>query len=237
MPTVIEGQSFVGQSIHARGQTIADLEIKRCSFDAAGLSLTSDIAKRTTIRDVTVVDCRTNKVQIGPVVLDQVTVDGLLTRDGMFLWAPALRHVVLRGRLGSFAFRREVDPLFGTDAQEAAVRRANGAFYADVDWALDISEAEVHALDLEGVPGHLVRRDPATQVVVTKQKALEGRWRALDLSGTWWDMMLHDYANASGVGAGPDDSIVLAAAKRHKHFRRHLDGLKQLRDAGVAEPD
>jgi hypothetical protein len=161
----------------------------------------------------------------------------LTTTDGLFVWAPALRHVTVRGRIGSIAFRRQLAPATATTAQDAAFQRANAAFYAGVDWAIDISEAEAIELDLEGIPAHLVRRDPATQAVVTKAKAQEGRWRNLDLAGSWWDFVLQDYANAQGVGAGPDDAIVLAAPKRAKKFSTHLRGLQLLRDAGIADPD
>jgi hypothetical protein len=72
--------------------------------------------------------------------------------------------------------------------------------------------------------------------VVTKAKAIEGRWRTLDLSKTWWDLVLHDYANARGVGADADDGLVLVAPRRNRRFSDLLDGLTMLRDAGIAEP-
>ena len=50
---------------------------------------------------------------------------------------------------------------------------ARAAFYAETDWALDISEAKLLGLRCEGVPLHLIRRDPQTQVILDKQ----GRYR------------------------------------------------------------
>ena len=82
------------------------------------------------------------------------------------------------------------------------------------------------------MPGELVRRDPATQVLVTRETALQGVWRALDLSATWWDIALQHLIDDGRIRAH-----VLVAPKRHPRYRRLLDGLKLLRDAGVAEPD
>jgi hypothetical protein len=77
----------------------------------------------------------------------------------------------------------------------------------------------------------LIRRDPATQVVVTRDKAMQGTWRNVDLSGTHWATSLQFMLNRG------DEDIVLVAPKRHRKFKVLLDGLKRLRDAGVAEPD
>jgi hypothetical protein len=76
----------------------------------------------------------------------------------------------------------------------------------------------------------LIRRDPETQVVVTREKAIEGAWRNLDLSKTWWATSLEFFVKRG------DADVVLVAPKRDRKFRDLLDGLKALRDAGVAEP-
>lgn len=236
MNPVIEGRAFHDQDLPADGSLVAGLTVRRCSFSACGLSLTESTDQRLTIRDIAVVDCRTKRVIVGPAVIDSVTIDGLRTDDPLFVWGAALRHTTLKGRIERLVFRRRIASVVASDAVHASFARVNTAFYSDVDWALDITEAEFTEVDLEGIPARLIRRDPATQVVVTKAKAMEGRWRALDLSRTWWGILLGAYANASGVGAGPQDAIVLAAPKRRKDFRHHLDGLKLLRDEGIAEP-
>jgi hypothetical protein len=82
-------------------------------------------------------------------VLEDVVIDGLKTHDPLFVWAAALRHVVIRGRVGSLAFRSRVAPAIAAAAQESAFETANRTFYSTVDWALDISEAEFTEADLE----------------------------------------------------------------------------------------
>lgn len=237
MTEVIAGRSFVGLSLPGDGSTLSGLSIQGCTFDGCGLSATREVSNRLTVKEVLVADCRTNHVRIGPALIDTVTVSNLVTKDPLFVWGACLRHVVLRGRVGRIVFRNQVSPATATDAEEAAFQRANQHFYESVDWALDVSQAEFVEADLEGLPARLVRRDSQTQVVVSRAKALEGRWRSLDLRETWWDVLLHRYANAQGIGTRADDGLVLVAPKRHRRYQALLEGLYRLRDAGVAEPD
>ena len=114
---------------------------------------------------------------------------------------------------------------------QRAFEEANAAFYASVDWALDISEAEFQELSFRGIPGRLVRRDRETQIVVSRQKAMGGEWRKLDLDKTYWQVALELMLERG------DEDVVLVAPKRAKDFKHLLRGLQLLRDAGVAEPD
>jgi hypothetical protein len=72
---------------------------------------------------------------------------------------------------------------------------------------------------------------PFLFLYVYRKKALLGEWKKLDLSKTYWsdwiDLFLKD----------GDLDVVLVAPKRHPKFTDWLDGLKMLRDAGIAEPD
>ncbi len=115
------------------------------------------------------------------------------------------------------------------EEQQRVFDQANSQFYASVDWALDLTEAEFEECDVRGVPGRLIRRDPSTQVLVTRDAAITGRWRSLDLTGTYWATALDLFLESQM----PD--IVLVAPKRNKNFRLLAEGLQKLRDCGVAE--
>lgn len=115
--------------------------------------------------------------------------------------------------------------------QQRAFEEANRAFYASVDWGLDLREADFDEVDLSGVPGNVVVRDPRDQALVTREAALRGEWRQLDLSGTWWGIALEDLVRSSF------SSAALIAPRRHKKYKRLVEGIQQLRDAGIAEPD
>ena len=118
-----------------------------------------------------------------------------------------------------------------TSNEQASFDEMNSSFYEMVDWALDISEARFMECDIRRVPARLIRRDPETQVVVTREKALLGEWRNLDLSRTLWSGWIELFLKDG------DADVVLVAPKRHPKFKEWLGGLKLLRDAGIAEPD
>ncbi len=110
---------------------------------------------------------------------------------------------------------------------------ADKEFYRNVDWALDVSRAEYMELELHGVPAHLVRRDPNTQVVVKRERIIETQdeWEAMELGGTPWQIALRSF-----LAVGFADQV-LVAPKRGKDFAKWNEGLQRLRDAGIAEPD
>jgi len=108
--------------------------------------------------------------------------------------------------------------------------QANREFYAGIDWALDISEGEFQELALHGIPAALVRRDPASQVVVERATVEAKRhiWRALPLDDTPWKHVLTNFLRL------PFAEEVLVAPKRSRDFQRCNEGLTMLCDAGVA---
>ncbi len=124
-----------------------------------------------------------------------------------------------------------VSPGWAKPKQQVAFDEANAQYYETVDWALDISEARFYECDIRGIPARLIRRDPETQVVVTREKALMGKWKELDLSKTYWATGIQFMLNRG------DRDVVLVAPKRDPKYPDLLDGLKLLRDAGVAEPE
>jgi len=180
------------------------------------------------VRNVTLTGCAQRGCTIDGAIVEDVRVDGLKSSTLLQTWAAAFRHVALRGRVGRWMFSNLVSPL-AAPAQQHDFDRANQAFYASTDWALDISEAEFTECDIRGIPAPLIRRDPATQAVVTREKALQGGWERLDLSRTYWPTAIRFLLQQGHA------DVVLVAPKRSRNFTVLLDGLKMLRDAGVAE--
>ncbi len=170
---------------------------------------------------------------IGPAVFEDVVVDGLRTPgDLLITWGAVFKHITLKGNIGRIMLNSVISPPgLAKPHEQRAFDEANAAYYATVDWALDIREARFEECDIRGIPARLIRRDPESQVVVTREKALQGKWREIDLSDTWWDVAI-EFMLEDGE---PD--VVLVAPKRHPQYRVLLEGLKKLRDAGVAEPD
>ena len=228
MTMLIERQAFVDQRDIAPA-LFEDIELRRCVFDRCILSRTLDASRRSTVRRVTAIGCEVRRVSVGGAIFDDVVVDGLKIRGLLQLWSPAFRHVALRGRIGRVMVSPWVEPVTASKEQQRAFEEANRAFYASVDWGLDLREAEFDEVDLSGVPGQVVLRDEQDQALVTREKALQGAWRQLDLSGTWWAVALEDLVRSSF------ESAALVAPRRNKKYKRLVEGIQQLRDAGVAE--
>lgn len=212
------------------GRIFSGLEFRKCSFLSSAISSTRKPELRSTVRDVKLLHCEERGCAIDTAIIEDVLVEGLRTHGLLQTWGAVFKHVTLRGKIGRVMLSPAVAPGVATASQQRAFDEANAAYYAGVDWALDISEAEFEEGELQRVPAHLVRRDSATQVVVTRERAMQGAWRALDLSKTHWATSL-EFMLARG-----DPDVVLVAPKRHRKYRDLLEGLRILRDAGVAEP-
>jgi hypothetical protein len=214
------------------GGTYADLIFYGCTFDNCALALNPNPEARTRINNVHLLDCVDVNSSIGPAILEDVTVNGLKVRgDLLILWGTLFKHVTLQGHVGSVKINASALCARDDKAEEPFTRFRN-TFYEQTDWALDLREGEFGTFEIAGIPARLIRRDPATQAVVTREKAMRRGWRKkVHPANTFWpfviDLFLQD--------GEPD--IVLVAGKRHKKSRQLRDGLQNLRDLGVAEPD
>jgi hypothetical protein len=224
------------------GQTLAEAELTGlltetelvdCFFDnCVALGAAPTPSSRPVIRNVTLRGCRQRASALHGALLENVLVEGLGRegRDPLFVWAPAFRHVTLRGSVAAPKFNVTVGL---TGRSSASWVSANRDFYRDVDWALDISEARLSgSVNLEAVPGHLVRRNPETQVLVYRPRASGVDLGQLGLPdpsvGLAIEWFLQD---------GPFDSVVVAAPTDARYFRDALASLRVLREAGIAEDD
>jgi hypothetical protein len=209
---------------------IDDRELRLCSMLGCVLSTTSDVTARAIVRRVAAQQLRVAGCLASGVIFEDCTLDGLTTAaDLQIVDACAFKHVVIRGRIGRLLITHRL--LSRPDNVADAFEKANRAYYKSVDWALDISGAEAREFELRGVPAHLIRRDPVSQFVFTRESVLRREWEQIDLRGTalrtWLDDLL-TFGSRDGVFVAP-----LLSPRRD----RVLEALHQLRQAGVAEPD
>lgn len=213
------------------GKTFQDLEFTRCRFLSCYLSITRNPKRRSTVKNVKLVQCEEIGCAIDTAVVEDVIIDGLKTSDLFQSWGAVYKHVVFKGNIGRIMISPFVATATATPKEQASFDKTNALYYEHVDWALDISEARFVECEIQRIPAKLVRRDPETQVVVTREKALLGEWKKLDFSKTHWATSIEFLLDRG------DQDAVLVAPKRHPRYQDMLDGLKLLRDAGVAEPD
>jgi len=237
MTQLFENQSFERFFEDGRGAIYADLVFDRCRFRNCDVSITENPRLRTIVRNVRLIRCEyVETAGLSAAILEEICVDGLKTNGLLQTWATAFKHVTLAGKIGRIMCSLVARPaLHGKAAPriQRAFDESNAAYYATVDWALDISKAEFEECDIRGIPAHLIRRDAETQVVVTREKAMQGQWRELPWRTNDWDW--NSWINEFLKDGDPD--LVLVAPKRARDFKHLLGGLQRLREAGVAEPE
>jgi hypothetical protein len=231
----IREKEFLSVIERGSGRALGDVRFENCLFDFCAVSETTDVNLRTTVRNVEVIDCTVqNNTSIGPAIIENVLVEGLTTVGLLILWDPLLKHVVLRGDVGQIKINSVVHPdVLMKPETQIPFDEAKEAYYADVDWALDIRHARFKEFDLSGVPARLVRRDSDTQVVVLRSDALKQGWRQQLSPDNYWLSVID-------VWLGEEHpSLILAAPKAlpGRTYRKARQDLDALRNAGVAQPD
>jgi hypothetical protein len=205
---------------------VEDLEAVRCEFDHCGLGPFDSKAPALVVRNCRLERCRISMVDLRFVQFEDCVVDGVRGSMTITTSGPLFRHVTIRGSVDSLYIR---PPGFGIHPDLRAIER-HRAYYETVDWALDISQARLARCEMPGVPGRLVRRDPATQILVTRERVLATPWQEV-AAGTL------EYFGIEGLLRWGLDSIVEVACPRSKDFEARLASFARLREAGVAEPD
>lgn len=227
--TVFSRRKFEGFDERDTGSVFEGYTFNRCEFDDCVVSMATRPELRATIRNCQLIRCVAHQnCTINTSIVEDCLVEDLQTKGQMFLHGAAFRHVVLRGRFGRIMLARPN----GWDTGRAQLFvAANDLYYSGVDWALDLTQCQPRELYLTSVPGHLVRRDPTTQILVTLERALARDWQHVNVDGTPYDLMIKQMIEDGR------NSEVFVAPHGHRSFAMHIEAQKRLRDAGIAEPD
>lgn len=218
------------------GRVFSDIEFTRCQFSRVGFSTITPshgasvdlVGLRSTARHIKFINCKVDGVSfVGPGIVEDCVIDGLKVNRHLQTKGTAFKHVIIRGVVDKLMITPIVDLSGGYPEVQRQFDCANEEYYKEVDWALDISEGIFKDCDIRGVSASLIRRDPETQFVLSREQAMRGGWRNINLSGTHW-------ATAIGLflERGFSD-CVLVAPKGAPNFLSLLTALKDLRDAGI----
>lgn len=184
------------------------------------------------IRDVSLIDATQINASLDTAAIEDVTLHNLKKQGAspLFLWGCVFKHVKLSGALSGLKINRSCGPNHPDQPKWDA---AMAAYYESVDWALDISEAKLKgSCSFEAIPGNLIKRNPATQVLVKRDRLKNIDWERLDYDGTAIDIGLSWFLSDSLF-----DSVVVAARSDPKWAKRDLLILNMLRSEGIAEAD
>ena len=214
----------------SQNETVENLEFVNCKLIGCGLVTYGAPIERSIARQIRVTNCSVNAFTGIGAIFDDVVVDGLRTSHApVNLSGCAFRHVVMRGTIGSILFNRDRDFAARRGSRNGAFRRANEEFYQTVDWALDISEAVAACIEIRGaIPSRLVRRNPETQFVLTREVAESRAWR--DVQG--YDEGTFQTAVSNFLTSGAPDTVVVAEP-RSKYYQQELTYFRRLRDCGL----
>lgn len=112
--------------------------------------------------------------------------------------------------------------------------QAREKYYGEVDWALDISEARFKGFDVTGIPARSFRRDPETQVVVTRERVTaDNGQRIARADGNQWLTWIR-----GALSDGSSDGILVTPLGAPKRKRDELlSDLQKLRELEIVEAD
>jgi hypothetical protein len=231
MTKIYKEQTFRSFYDRNSGKTYSDLEFHRCHFISLCISITRKPQRRSTVRNVKFYNFDVRGCALDSAIVEDVLVDGLKTNGIFKTWGAVFKHVVLKGRIEGVMISPAIRSGVAKPKEQRAFDEANAAYYEGVDWALDIRDSIFQVVcDIRDVPARLVKRDPETQVVIKREKALEGTWQKLDHLGVW-ETAIELFLNRG------DTDVVLVAPKGDREFRGLINGLNSLCEAGIAEPD
>jgi hypothetical protein len=220
--------------------TYENIRFDRCSFEGCGFSYDHP-EKRGLVRNIQMTGCDQRGCFMSGVAIEDVLVDGLRTNgQAFFFFACVFKHVVFKGKIGSTEIRNGVSPgLESPYYRKLGIpklfRDANAEYYKQVDWALDISQGDFTSFSIIDVPTRLIRRDPETQVVITREKLLAGEWKNLKFQWKFTAAYLETTVEESENNSEPE--FILIAGKRSKDVKDFVEDLRLLRKMGVVEPD
>lgn len=212
--------------------SISSIACYDCEFTNCALSLTKEIGRRSTVSDVVLKNCTVSASDIGPALLRRLNIDGLSTDSLLIVWGAVFDQVVFSGRIGKIKINRHVHHVDQSELVQRPFDEFRQQFYAKADWAIDISRAKFRLLEISGIPAHLIRRDPETQMVVTRERALNRDWRSKVSEGNvHWPFAI-DMFLATGEA---DRVLVVPTAGPKKQAEKLMRELQELRVLGVVE--
>ena len=227
---------YIDQKIMRRfddgGERVHGMQFEGCFFDNCGISMSCDINHRSVYRDISIIDGEVGHITFGMPIVEQVHVNGLATCDLLHAQGALFKHVTFKGEIGNIM----LSPLLfdATDEQQAAADEQRKAYYGKIEWALDISQASFQSLDIRGIPSKLIKRDPETQVVVTRER-LKKNWAAKTDAEDYWyfvtNLLLED------PPVDDEDLVCVLPYGEKMKPAAHLAAFDRMRQLGLIEPD
>jgi len=161
-----------------------------------------------------------------------VYIDGLTTDSLLIIWGAVFDQVVFSGKVGKIKINSHVHHVDQSEALQRPFNEFRQNFYEKVDWAIDISQAKFRLLEIRGIPSRLIRRDPSSQMVVTRVRAMNPDWRSrISSDNKHWPFVIDMFLATDEA----DRVLVAPLAGPKKQIEKLMKDLYELRDLGVVE--
>ncbi len=230
--TEFRDQHFHSLFDNGNALSISSIAFHNCEFMNCALSLTKDIGRRSEVSDILLKNCTIAASTIGPAVLRRVHVDGLKTGSLLIVWGAVFDQVKFSGVVGKIKINRYVHHVDRSDLVQSPFDEFRQSFYENSEWAIDIRDAKFRLLEISGIPAKLIRRDPASQMVVTRDRAMNLNWRSrISVGNKHWPFVIDMFL----ATADADKLLVAPLVGPKKQTEKLLKDLYELRDLGVVE--
>lgn len=229
----IKGQIFEQLIDRNSGNIFEDIEFEECTFINCALSVTENAQNRSTVKNINLKNCTVKRCSIYSAIIEEVTIDNLPKSTFLQCWGTLFKHVKIKGKVNRLMLSPLVFPGSLSSEKQRIFDNQAREYYTTVDWALDISEAEFPECDIRSVPAALIIRDPETQFIIRREKLLDGKWKQIDLSDTYWGTAIELFLGRDYEGFSED--LLLVAPKAHKNFKKYFEKLQILAKEGIAE--
>jgi hypothetical protein len=214
------------------GASLGNMEFDDCIFDNCRLCITNSPRRVSRVSNVVLRNPKEIGSFIGPSFVEDVLVEHLNTSSLLILWGTMFGRTRFVGPCGAVKLNRCVDLMNQDEATQGPFDKRRTDYYANLDWALDLRQAKFRLFELEGIPSRLILRDPETQFVVTRERALGPKWRKkISKTNKLYPSMIEDFL------VGPDEDLTLIAPMgltRKPQRDKALNELLELRKLGVA---
>lgn len=229
MTTVFANRAITNLRALDHKVELVDLEFVKCNFRNCIMSYVVDPSERSLIERVSIRNCHVQSSAIRGAIIRDAYVENTAAPDLFLPQACVFHHVVLRGRIGRMMLGTSlssVDPELASRFDEA-----NSAFYAGIDWALDISAVETNELEIRNIPTNRIRRDPGRHILFSRRRLQISDWQKIDMRGLGLRIWLEDLLNY-----GPEEGIYVVP-DIHPKRARIVDAINALSHAGLVEGD
>lgn len=225
---VIQNKKFEDFYDADSGEIFENIQFEKCDFNYCNISQTENPYYRTTIKNIVMKKCSLTSCSIGSAIVEDCLFDNNRNNGLLQIRGALFNQVKIKGKIGRLMIRNEI--LSNNKEVVEAFKLENKEYYASIDWALDISEAEPLELDIKGIPCDLIKINPSTQAIVRK-KNVPKEWKEIKFNDGVIKIILMRLMEESEY----EDIVIVAPNRDKKSFNNMRKDIELLRKLGIAD--